>query len=285
MTLCKDAATHHNAARLLDDEIDADTDFPGDDDTDTVYVIEDVTDDLSSLELDFEDALYAGRETVDAVDATPDAKTCAATDASGATPPESGDLAAGPVIAELVATRAELRRVEGELRKAGDDLEDAEQERTQLRGAHARLYADFENFRRRSERTRAETHQAILGEIVSYLLPVADNFRRATQITPFTAAMALGEEPQHDAGLQREEFRQFALGVELIRNQLDDVLHAYGVEAVPSIGELFDPHVHEAIATESSADHAPNMIIEEIVRGYRLGDKLLRPALVKVAAP
>jgi len=194
------------------------------------------------------------------------------------------DPAAGPVIAELVATRAELRRVEGELskavaglqqtqaglRNAEIELQKAARERNalaELKDAHARLQSDFDNFRKRAERGRIESHHALAAEVVTRLLPVADNFRRALEV-----------ETQQSEGLQ-----QFVLGVELICRQLDEVLAAYGVEAITTIGEVFDPHIHEAIATEATADIPPNTIVAEIVRGYRLGDKLLRPALVKVA--
>lgn len=192
--------------------------------------------------------------------------------------------AAGPVIAELVATRAELRRVEGELSKAAAELQQtqgvlrnaeielqkAAQERdalADLNEAHARLQADFDNFRKRAERGRIEAYHALAAEVVTRLLPVADNFRRALEAETSRS----------------EDLQQFVVGVELICKQLDEVLAAYGVEAINTVGELFDPHVHEAIATEATADIPPNTIVAEIVRGYRLGDKLLRPALVKVA--
>jgi molecular chaperone GrpE len=178
------------------------------------------------------------------------------------------DPAAGPVIAELVATRAELRRVEGELSKAVAGLRNAELELqkaarerdalAELKESHARLQADFDNFRKRAERGRVESHHALAAELVTRLLPVADNFRRALEV-----------ETQQSEGLQ-----QFVLGVELICKQLDDVLAAYGVEAITAIGEIFDPHIHEAIATEATTDIPPNTIVAEIVRGYRLGDKL-----------
>jgi molecular chaperone GrpE len=61
------------------------------------------------------------------------------------------------------------------------------------------------------------------------------------------------------------------------------VLDALGVKPVPTVGQPFDPHVHEAVAAESSDRHAPDTVIEELARGYRLGDKLIRPAMVKVA--
>jgi molecular chaperone GrpE len=82
---------------------------------------------------------------------------------------------------------------------------------------------------------------------------------------------------------ESEEFRHFLHGVELINRQLGGVLEGLGVEAVPTVGELFDPHVHEAVATEATEGVAPDTITQEMQRGYRLGDKLLRPAMVKVA--
>ncbi|MGI8565076.1 MAG: nucleotide exchange factor GrpE, partial [Pyrinomonadaceae bacterium] len=71
--------------------------------------------------------------------------------------------------------------------------------------------------------------------------------------------------------------------VELISKQLSGVLETFGVEPVATVGLPFDPHIHEAIATEQTDAHEPDTVVEEIVRGYRLGGKLLRPAMVKVA--
>ena len=170
-------------------------------------------------------------------------------------------IVAGPAVAELVATRSELRRIEGELQKS-------EAERDATLGSQARLQADFDNYRKRSERDRAEARQVLIGEVVEKLLPVVDNFRRAVE-----AQNAIGG----------DELSQFVVGVELIRKQLDDVLCSYGVEPIMAVGEIFDPHCHEAIATEARTDIPPGTILEEVVRGYRIGEKLLRPAAVKVA--
>ncbi len=180
------------------------------------------------------------------------------------------DAAAGPVVAELVATRAELRRVEAELQKAQSELEEATAGQQDLTDRAARLQADFDNYRKRVERERSETHNAIVGEIVTKLLPVVDNFRRA-----------VGAEKS--ASADSDDFRNFAQGVRLIEKQLGDILQSYGVEPVETIGCRFDPHIHEAIATEESGSFESETIIEEIVRGYRLRDRLLRPAMVKVA--
>jgi molecular chaperone GrpE len=180
--------------------------------------------------------------------------------ASAAAPPAPR----GPEVAELLATRAELRRVEGELKSLADERQD-------LVDKLARRSADFDNFRKRTERERSETYSRALAEVVRRLLPVLDNLQRALD-----AERVFGVK-------ESEEFRHFLQGVELINRQLGGVLESLGVEAVPTVGELFDPHVHEAVATEETAEVEPDTITQEMQRGYRLGDKLLRPAMVKVA--
>lgn len=178
--------------------------------------------------------------------------------------PRAADVSAGPVMAELVATRAELRRVEAEVKKLSE-------ERLEWADKLARRQADFDNFRKRVERERSETYNRALGEVVRRLLPVLDNLQRALE----------AERTLENA--ESKEFRHFLHGVELINRQLGGVLEGLGVEVVPTVGELFDPHVHEAVATEETEEVEPDTIVQEMQRGYRLGDKLLRPAMVKVA--
>ncbi|MGB8510412.1 MAG: nucleotide exchange factor GrpE, partial [Pyrinomonadaceae bacterium] len=174
------------------------------------------------------------------------------------------DVASGPVMAELVATRAELKRVEGELQKASD-------ERQELAEVIARRQADFENYRKRVERERTETYNGVVGDVVKRLFPVMDNLQRA-----------LDAEASSEA-TESEEFRHFLHGIELIRKQLNDAVQGLGVETVPAVGQPFDPHVHEAVATEETNEFDPDTVTAEMQRGYRLGDKLLRPAMVKVS--
>jgi molecular chaperone GrpE len=178
--------------------------------------------------------------------------------------PRQADASAGPALAELVAARAELRRVEEELKKAAEERQD-------LLDKLARRQADFDNFRKRTERERSETYNRALGEVVRRLFPVLDNLQRALE----TERSVEAEESK--------EFRHFLSGVELINRQFAGVLESLGVEAVPTVGELFDPHLHEAVATEETDEVEPDTVTQEMRRGYRLGDKLLRPAMVKVA--
>ncbi|HYY56885.1 MAG TPA: nucleotide exchange factor GrpE, partial [Pyrinomonadaceae bacterium] len=115
------------------------------------------------------------------------------------------------------------------------------------------------------------TYQRALAEVVKRLLPVLDNLQRALDAERLVEVK------------ESEEFRHFLHGVELINRQLGGVLEGLGIEVVPTVGERFDPHVHEAVITEQREDYEPDTVIQELVRGYRLGEKLLRPAIVKVA--
>lgn len=174
------------------------------------------------------------------------------------TPQAGDDPKGGPAVAELVATRAELKRLQNALAEAQE--------------AVLRRQADFENYRKRVERERGETHNRIVGDVAKKLLPVVDNLSRALD-----AERSLQTS-------ESAEFRHFLHGVELINKQLADVLESFGVAPIDAIGERFDPHLHEAVVTEPSDEHDPDTVIEELARGYRIGDRLLRPSMVKVAA-
>ena len=128
--------------------------------------------------------------------------------------------------------------------------------------------AEFENYRKRVERERSELYQRGRDDVLLQFLPVVDNFERAL------------------SSLETSEGDEEALrhGVELIHKQFKDALSKFGLEAVDAVGQVFDPHVHEAVTTEATDKHEENTVIEEFQRGYRIGDRLLRPAKVKVAS-
>ena len=187
-----------------------------------------------------------------------------AVDGSGSPPsPAEGSLeeaaarAGGPELAELLATRAEMKRLEAEVKE--------------LRESVARRQADFENYRKRMDRERSDTYNRVVADIAAKLLPVLDNLKRALETEASVEAS------------ESDEFRHFLSGVDLIYKQLTGVLDALGVKPVLAEGELFDPHLHEAVVTEPTDEYEPDTVMQEIVRGFTLGDKLIRPALVKVA--
>jgi molecular chaperone GrpE len=137
-------------------------------------------------------------------------------------------------------------------------------ERDNLLDRLARLQAEFDNARKRQEREKQEFRDYATGSVVEQFLPVIDNF-----------ALALG------ANASAEQLRT---GVELIVKQMDETLRTLNVQAVPTIGQQFDPRVHEALGTVERDDLPDHSVAEEIRKGYRIRERLLRPALVRIAS-
>ena len=135
-------------------------------------------------------------------------------------------------------------------------------ERDQLIDRIARLQAEFENARKRAERERTEYRDFATGSAVEQFLPVLDNFELALK---------------SDSTIE-----QLRHGVELIVKQMEDALRQMQVVPVPSVGEPFDPRVHEALGAVERDDMPDQHVAEEIRRGYKIRERLLRPALVKV---
>jgi molecular chaperone GrpE len=154
-----------------------------------------------------------------------------------------------------------------ELSEAQTQIETLMREKSEMQDKLLRRQAEFENFRKRFDRERSEIYQRTRAEVLLELLPVLDNFERALISLETT-------------GDDAEALHQ---GVTLIHKQLKDAVTKMGLQPVESVGKSFDPNVHEAITVEPSDEHEENTIIEEFQRGYKLGDRLLRPARVKVA--
>ena len=146
-----------------------------------------------------------------------------------------------------------------------DELAQARGERDDYYDRLLRKTAEFDNYRKRVERERREMAQAVAGDVLETLLPVVDDFERALQV---------------EAGADVAAHRK---GVELIYRQLQDLLTKRGVTPIDALGRPFDPRVHQAITYEPSPGRADGEVAEEVRRGYMLGDRLLRPAMVKVA--
>jgi molecular chaperone GrpE len=145
----------------------------------------------------------------------------------------------------------------------GAELQKLKAERDSLLDRLARAQAEFENARRRAGKEQQDFRDYAAADAIKSLLPVIDSLERALQV--------------------KSEPRDFRGGVELIYKQLQDVLAKLGVRAVPAKGEPFDPYVHEAIEMVETSDAADHEVLEELQRGYKLKDRLLRPAMVKVA--
>jgi molecular chaperone GrpE len=137
-------------------------------------------------------------------------------------------------------------------------------ERDQLMDRIARLQAEFENARKRAEREKAEYRDFATGNVIEQFLPVLDNFE-----------LALKAKGSAD---------QLRSGVELIIKQMEEILRHLQVTPVPAVGEEFDPRYHEALGSLEREDLPDHFIAEEIRRGYKLRDRLLRPSMVRVVS-
>ena len=138
-------------------------------------------------------------------------------------------------------------------------------ERDELLDRLLRTTAEFDNYRKRVDRERREHAERSAAELVEDVLAVLDDFERA---------LTVAAPPEANA---------YRHGVELIHRQLLDLLKRRGVTAVDAVGLDFDPHVHQAVTYDESPGHRDGEVVGELRRGYRLGDRLLRPALVRVA--
>jgi molecular chaperone GrpE len=142
-------------------------------------------------------------------------------------------------------------------------LQKLKAERDSLLDRLARAQAEFENARRRAAKEQQDFRDFAMADAIKSLLPVIDNFERALQ--------------------SKSEAADFRAGVDLIYKQLRDVLTKLGVQPIAAKGQQFDPHIHEAIEMVETPDAADHEVLEEWQRGYKYKDRLLRPAMVKVA--
>jgi molecular chaperone GrpE len=166
-----------------------------------------------------------------------------------------------PVAQEPEPPKAEETSTENSVR---DEVDQLKAELDHVRDVHLRKLAEFDNFRKRVEREREERQHAAAEDLVKDLLPVLDNFERAL------------EHADDDSGAVRE-------GVEMIARQFKDTLMRRGVVTVDPLGEAFDPGLHEAVQRVEDSDHPPGTVAFVILKGYTMGDRLLRPAMVGVA--
>jgi molecular chaperone GrpE len=190
--------------------------------------------------------------------------------------PESGSQSSAKAEAK---TDGKVETASGEPAKAGEasnptavvetmaglheEYERLRAERDGLIDRLARLQAEFDNARKREQRERADYRAFAVADAVEQFLPVLDNFRLALN--------------------SNGTAEQLRTGVELIAKQMDEVLRALNVTPVETVGQPFDPRVHEALESVERTDLPDHQVIDEIRRGYRIKDRLLRPALVRIS--
>lgn len=160
---------------------------------------------------------------------------------------------------------AELEQQIEALSAQAEELKKTAQEHQER---YVRLYADFENFRKRVSREKEEAARYGVEKILHELLPVLDGLEKALEHASDVADKAA-----------------IVSGVQMVLKQFSKALESVGVQSLEAIGKPFDPNLHEAVGHHESAAHEPNTVMQEYRRGYKLNDRLLRPALVTVAKP
>jgi|LFRM01.2.fsa_nt_gb molecular chaperone GrpE len=155
-------------------------------------------------------------------------------------------------------------KLEEEISNLKESLQNKDSQIEELIGRLKRLQADFDNFKRRTQREKEEMVQTAASSVMESLLPVLDNFQRATQVN----------------GGEEVSFRE---GIEMIIKQLEKSLRESGLEPIECVGSPFDPNFHEAVFMVEDDSVDENTVVEEVQKGYIFGGKVLRPAMVKVS--
>jgi molecular chaperone GrpE len=163
---------------------------------------------------------------------------------------------------EVVAPQAEMGSESGEV-ELKLEVEKLTAERDQLVDRLARLQAEFDNARKREAKERADARDYAVQGAVEPFLGVMDNFQLALK-----------------SGGSAEQLRA---GVELILKQMEEALRGLNVQPVEAVGAQFDPRIHEALGSIETVEYPDHQVVEEIRRGYKIREKLLRPALVRIA--
>jgi molecular chaperone GrpE len=183
--------------------------------------------------------------------------------ASGGPAEESGEVSASNSDQGVAASADAEATASPEAPVSRAEFDQLKAERDQLLDRLARLQAEFENARKRAERERISDRDYATGKVVESFLPVVDNFELALK--------------------SKSSEAQLRSGVELIVKQMEEILRQMQVVPVPAIGEPFDPRQHEALGSVDRDDMPDQYVAEEIRRGYKLRERLLRPSLVRVA--
>lgn len=178
--------------------------------------------------------------------------------------PNDGFNEASNLASETSPVDTQQQAAPDQAARQAEENQKLQKERDNLFDRLARLQAEFDNYRKRSTKENADFRDYAVAEAAKSLLPVIDNFSLALK----------------NAGAKPEDFKK---GVELIHKQLLDILQKMNVQVVPAQGQPFDPRVHEAIEMVESDQAEDNHVLEELQPGYKLKERLLRPAMVRVA--
>ena len=164
-----------------------------------------------------------------------------------------------------ISTEEIKEEVTNEVKKENEEkseLQKKQIELDELDDRYKRVFAEFENYKKRTQKERDNLYNSVLGDIITNILPIMDNLQMAT-----------------NAECKDEGYKQ---GVELVEKQFKEFLNKNHVEEIPTLGETFDPSVHEAVSSVQDDTKAQGEIVQEYRKGYKLGMKVLRHAMVVV---
>ena len=142
-------------------------------------------------------------------------------------------------------------------------VDEKQQELDEITDRYKRVLAEFENFKKRSQKEREGMYNSILGDVVEVMLPILDNLENAAKVET-----------------QDENYKK---GVELVLKQFQDVLKSKGVEEIKALGETFDPELHEAVSSVQDDSKGEKEIVQEYRKGYKIGSRVIRHSMVVVA--
>ena len=157
--------------------------------------------------------------------------------------------------------KEEMKQEEAQTEKS--ELELKQEELDDITDRYKRVLAEFENFKKRSSKERESLYSSILGDVVEAMLPVVDNLENAAKVET-----------------QDENYKK---GVEMVLKQFKDVLQSKGVEEIKTVGETFDPSLHEAVSSIQDENLGEKEIAQEYRKGYKIGSKVIRHSMVVVA--
>ena len=160
-------------------------------------------------------------------------------------------------------------KIQEEFERMGVIIDNLEEEKEELKDKYLRALANYENLRKRAIQERKRIHTFTVEEVFRKILPILDDFKRAFK--------SLEESKQH-----KDDFKSFSEGIRLVYSNLSNLLKSYNIEPFESLGEKFDPAKHEAIHVIEKEDEENDIILEETEIGYKINDKILRPAKVIV---
>lgn len=169
-------------------------------------------------------------------------------------------------VQETLTDDQSAEQVEGDLNAISDAVSKLTEERDQIQDQLIRTMADFQNYKKRQQAEQGMVRQYATESLVMTLLPAIDNFSRAVSAAENGGSM-----------------ESLLTGVKAIDKQLRFILEQQGVQAMVSIGQPFDANMHEAIGTVATDEYEADTVVQEVATGYRMGDKIIRPATVRVS--